>query len=202
MGEAAELMYHLRQLFKHRRQAFSFLDKHHNRLAPPKWMPDTDGLHKLYQSQQLLFGQGHVVFGTIVQANTLLFERGKDDCPANLIFSLDSYFDEHLDELGQIATETYLLKENKTHQRNLDAVGLLLANETKREFNRKLPVVLTGGREVYLTTVMIHRKHLPMRRLIGSWLLLLVLPEFTQYAIVLPGRYWGREMTAQWLAVE
>ena len=152
-----------RPQFYHKRWFSILFDRRYIRLTAPAWMPHADSLTGIYKDQLLLLIKGKIVYGAIVQANTLLFEDGRDDCPANVVFSKDACFDADCapQEFISIALDTYALK------------GVI---RTKREL-----------------------LYLPLPCLRSSWFPLLVLPEKTQYAIILPAKYWCSEMIMEWM---
>ncbi|MDB5389447.1 MAG: hypothetical protein JWM11_5093 [Planctomycetaceae bacterium] len=62
------------------------------RVPRPVWArqnPDHQ-LNSLFANVTELFEHGVVVWGQFIQANRMLFEPGKWDCPADILFSLKS----------------------------------------------------------------------------------------------------------------
>src|SRR5262245_39677660 len=63
-----------------------------------------DPLLRILADQQILLNRGEIVWGRLVQANQILFDPSNDNtAPANMIYSLDPYFDGRVDILGGVA---------------------------------------------------------------------------------------------------
>jgi len=168
---------------------------------PPSWMGQPkrgDKLYPFFRDQQLLLSFGKVVWGHIVQANSLLFEPGEDDSMAAVIFSEDDYFDTHLEELGELAHRIYELKANPPSDPELVEIGDIVRSETAIAINHALPLGLTGGRGVYFTSAVVPRKVLPNRCITYTWFPYLVMPEKTEASMILPCSYWPHEFCMAW----
>src|SRR5262249_52306381 len=83
----------------------------------PGWLLRTmlfltrDKLRIVLRDQDLLREHGQVVWGHLVQANTVLFNpRNRQALPANVLYSPDPYFDEQLPLLGELAHGIFDLK--------------------------------------------------------------------------------------------
>jgi ribonuclease HI len=196
-----ELIIETRNLFLRRNGKFGFFERKYNKLEVPAWIKE----HKdtrfdaIYRDQDVLFTDGSVVFSYIVQANSQLFEPGKTDCPAAIIFSEDQYFDENQDELANIAAALYQLKGEETDDAELRQFAEVITNEMTALYNVKLPMKITNNKEVYYSTIMVHRKHLPLGYLKSTWLPILTYPLKTEASIILPSKYWVEGMREIWI---
>lgn len=155
-------------------------------------------LLSIYFRQGTLRKTGEIVWGHIVQANNELFSRGFDDLPADVIFSFDPHYDDAVGELGQIASDLFALKGTKPEDPSARKIARNLTSEITRSWKLPVPAYLTGGREVFMTTIMVIRAHIPNRHLSESYFPLLVHREKTRVALVLSKRYWPEEMLAAW----
>lgn len=154
---------------------------------------------RLYIEKTLL-EKGKVVWGYLVQANAPLFKPGKKDGFAAIVYSLDPEFNNNLYELYRIATELYELKgETIEHPEVLDlkAIATAITNGDKL-FNVKIPKSVALDKEVYFTTIQISRKHLPLNYLNSCWFPILVAPEETNIARILPSKYWCSYLLKAW----
>lgn len=158
---------------------------------------EPDALYPLFDPflQQRFYKEGTVALGALVQANTLLFERGKDNCPANYIYTTDPFFAEHPEELEKLANQLYDLKGEEGCRPSLQVLADLLEDEEERIFAYKLPRDFTNHREVFFTTVFVDRSHLPEKKISGSFLPLLILKNHQPDAVILPHWYWKEEGT-------
>ncbi len=141
-------------------------------------------------TQRRFYKEGKIAIGALVQANTLLFERGKDDCPAAYIYSLDPYYMENQEELEALAYGLFDTKGEQGYRPSIQKLADLMADEEERIFAYKLPRDVTEGRNVYFTTVLVARDHLPKRKIIDNLIPMLVLEGEQPDAMILPHWYW------------
>lgn len=124
---------------------------------------------------------GKVRYGYLVEANNEMF-RFKDlqtvVLPGVVIYSTDDYFDTHPLALKQIANALFA-----------DRRSNMLRNELKYFTAQRVPDNLTGGREVFITTIMFYRLHLPLGYLSDSLLPLIADPQHPA-AFVVDVKYW------------
>jgi len=100
--------------------------------------------------------KGQVVWGAIVQANTDLYRKGPSAMPANLVYSLDPYFDSHPGHLCAIATRIAKLKDKSPADPILAKVAAIVTDEMNMIANWRIPFILADGHEAFLTSTMIH----------------------------------------------
>jgi hypothetical protein len=197
-----ELIQKTRHGFGNPLRKFSFWQRWYNKIHPPSWMDTkTDGLANIYRDYKLLLEQGLVVWGQIVQANSVLFEKGPDDAPAALLFSMDSDFDGNIQSLEEMAQYMYSFKNEDTSEMSEELKHFIdvISDEYIRVFNQPLPDDLTGDKEVYFTSIMIHRKHIPGRCLKQGAFPILAAPSLTDQVMPLPEKYWSPELVQAWM---
>ena len=203
--DAEYCLYQTRRKLRDQLQGFSFQRFLYNFLTPPWWMIQ-EGDRRfcvLYRDQNLLLKQGIVVWGCLVQANNLLFKPGKYDHPAVIVCSSDPIFHSDLGELAAIARELYELKDKKNeHPEMLDLVIFAesITNEMDCPFNVEIPKYLTLNKLVYFTSIMVCRKHLPDGYLKSGWFPVLIAPDKTPAAMILPSKYWDPSLLQIWSA--
>lgn len=189
-----------RRIYDTKKVRFGFFDRRYNRVSPPSWMKkrkDTR-LEAQYRDQELLLSQGDIVFAHLVQANSMLFETGKFDNPAAIVFSLDRHYDDNLGELQKIGHVLFGLKGHSVEDPELKEFADVITDEMKTLFNVPLPSGITDGHEVFCSSIMIHRKHIPSGFMQSGWIPLLVNPRLTNACRVLPERYWAQELVEYW----
>lgn len=140
--------------------------------------------------QKRIFAEGVVAIGALVQANSQLFEKGKENCPANYIYSTDPYFLENPVELAFLAQALFNTKGESGYHPSIQKLADLLEDELERIFSYKLPRDITNGMDVYFTTVVVDREHLPHKKIVDQLAPMLVLPEESPDAVILPYWYW------------
>ena len=148
-----------------------------------------------------LLHSGRVIWGAIIQANEGLFSAGQYDLPGNIVFSPAASLSENPAALVAIADAVRGLKgraHEVGHNRELQAIALLISDEVNLAVNQRLPAELTSGAEAYLTWCVFHRSSLPEGVLSARLVPLLICPEHTEMVIVLPLRFWPDELRSQW----
>jgi len=151
-------------------------------------------LRTVYNEQPVLFKHGRVVWAHVVQANSQLFQLGEHDLPAAFVFSLDPYFDTHYPALAQLAASLFALKGAANPDPADAAFAHIITSETEMVFNTPVPPKRTSGKEVFFTTAMVHRNHLPNWILGASLVPFLVAPDKTRASMILPHRYWPTKL--------
>lgn len=194
--ELREMERRLRELVKDA----SRNDWSHLRMVPPGWLGKKDELWPLIENQDLLLKEGTVVWGRIVQANSLLFTPDLyRDCPATVIFSEDPN-DAHPPEvLEDIARSLFRLKSRTEFQDGEEQrYGHMLADERIRGLDWYAPTSLSRGRKVRSTTILLPRKHLLAYQLAQSMFPILIHPKVPT-VILLPERFWSDSFREWWM---
>lgn len=178
-----------------KRKRFSFWEKRKNVLTRPNWLKEntSDPLNGQIDDAKLLFEEGKLVLGCLIQANELLYQDdNRRDCPACFLYSEKDYFHDHWEELLELAEilAMYKYKEYESCPPYLHEIVHVIKDERIRNCNYILPKEFTSGRKIYYTTVLVYPRHLPERKIEGSFLPLLVYPEQTVNSIVLPKYFW------------
>lgn len=194
-----------RMKFENERLDFSRKLKRYNLIKPPSWLKRQGNLllKTIYREQKVILSQGRLVWGVVVQANRQLFEPGDSAHPAVVVYSLDPYFDSFRDDLKEIASRLFSLKERdleeiRCQDKSLVPLAQVIKDEFAVLFNQLIPFSVTYGREVYFTTVMVHREHLPAQYLVHNWFPLVVHPLKTRASLILPGKYWDDSLLKEW----
>lgn len=81
------------------------------KLSRPKWLDSDDALSEIYSQKSALLQRGEIVYASIVQANTLLFKSFPPfNCPAEIIYSTNTFVNENPEYLFDIAQNLYNYK--------------------------------------------------------------------------------------------
>lgn len=175
-----------------RRSGVDFLDSYHScqRGFWARFLSLDRRFDKFYEDQPTIYQYGQIVWGAIVQANSLLFRPGSHDCPAVFLYSLDPRMDAVPEFLVDWAHGLFDIKGVDTDP-DLQAFSDKLADEMVADWKLPVPTRITEGVQCYYTTNMIFRRHLPDRLLAGPIMPLLVCPDQSEVAFILPSRYWS-----------
>jgi len=153
-------------------------------------------LRAVYDEQPVLFKHGQIVWAHVVQANTQLYQMGEMDQPAAFVFSLDPSFDAHWQSLATLAANLFALKGAANPDPADAEFARIITSETEMVFNLSVPRQRAGNKEVFFTTAMVHRNHLPNWMLGANLVPFLVAPEKTRASMILPHRYWPYKLWA------
>lgn len=164
--------------------------------ACPRWMKPQDPLFDFFEKQVLLLKEGRITWAALVQANNQLFSPGAEDCPAESVWSDDPYFDTRPQELRGIGRRVYGLKNTTPSNPEERKIAEQITDEFTRSLGRKLPQSLTD-RNVYSTTLMVFRKHIPNGTLAASCFPILTHPS-TQFVMIVPFEFWPIEFIRLW----
>ncbi|MGN1032952.1 MAG: hypothetical protein ACI4PU_05780 [Intestinibacter sp.] len=157
-----------------------------------RWYDEDDELLNLYDMQEEFFEKGEFAIGAIVMANTKLFKWGILDLPACIVYTFDEYYNdsEHMRELVSIADQMYNLAGKRHEDKVLKQIAYVIESEVERLFGIRLPDDITGGREVFFTTIMVNRKYLPGKKLDRSVYPFNILRGRRPDAMMIPHWYW------------
>lgn len=158
-----------------------------------------DEMLRIVKDEDLLLARGQVFWGTLVQANKILFDpANRLTCPADVVYSTDPFFDGRPALLSSMARGLYAQKGSTRADREIQGFVNAVTNEMTRVLRREMPHSYTGGRSVYFATCFIQPTHLPFGYLKRPLFPILVNPEETPVMMLLPSRYWPPELADQW----
>lgn len=171
----------------------------HDRLVPPDWMKEygMGQFEQLFEDQDVLFSEGRVVWASLVQANTLLFDSGPHDLPAVVLYSLDEGIDSKPKLIRKVAKGLFKIKGKQTDPDIQKFADMLKSDRTKK-WKVPVPLRISNDIQCFYTTALIIRNHLPNGYLSKSLFPYLVCPEKTKVATILPSRYWSEKFFKKW----
>ena len=163
--------------------------------APP-WLKPEDSLYEVIRQQALLLGEGQIVWGALVQANSQLFAPGPSDLPAMLVYSPDRHFDARPAELRLIGSKVFALKGTQPEDPELLALARLITEEVDHSMGLRLPPVFSA-QDIRSAVFMVFRDHLPNEILSGGTFPVLMHPS-TPAVMIVPFEFWPAELTILW----
>lgn len=189
---------------------FGFLERIYLKIRPPSWINHSIKYHnhwtysrllELYKSQQLLYKNGKIVWGHIIQANEELFSHGSSDSPAAIVYSLSEAVDEDPELLRTVSRGLGSIKGKQLTSKELQKFADKLAHEATIDLKIPIPKQFSFGLQFYYSVTVVIRKHLPKNHLVGSLFPFLICPTKTDSGMILPGKYWSKEfLNEYWLA--
>jgi len=177
---------------------FSIHDWFYLHVWTPVLLSYADPLRRIYRKQGCLRRDGVVVWGHIVQANDELYSHRAGDRPACVIYSPDPWFDDRPHELAAIASNLRSSRGTQQVDPQLAEVIRLLDDQYEDIPGLKLPSRITANREVYLTSMIVFRKHLPSRCLANPIFPLLISANESPAVLIAPSRYWPPKLAEVW----
>lgn len=162
-------------------------------LKTPAWVTNTP-LQVVAEAQELLLQRGHIVPAALLRTNDQLWEPGRGDDIALALWTSDARLETDLDHLQSLASDLcYYFTNGFPYE--FDRIAEVLSQRKVHLFNESLPT--NGGIDgalFFLSDLLIWRDHLPCRFFNSNIVPLLVLPEETNAAIILPGQFWADEL--------
>ena len=174
---------------------FSWLDRtFYLYISKPVWCTKEDELFATFQHKKQLLADGIVVWAHIVQANSLLFERGNDNCPASVLFAPDVATDIDPREIGSVARTLFQLKGTTPEEPELKELADNITDESVRTFGLAVPDAASPNHKLFEATTFVTRKHLPNGVLTLPFFPLLVAAKAPYYNFPLPSRFWPKKL--------
>lgn len=166
------------------------------RAANPHWLQASDPLSEIGKQQLRLCKEGKIVWGSLVQANKLMFSAGNEECPGLLVYSPDAYFDARTDELAKLGSRIFSLKNTQPTDPAERKLADMVTDEMDRAMGWKLPPVMTA-RDVRTAAFLVFRKHIPNGILSNGLFPILIHPA-TQAVMIVPFEFWPKELILLW----
>lgn len=117
-----------------------------------------------------------------------------------LVTSNDAYYDDHLDELRDIAGDVAHLidLDQAPPEPSLAAFYQQHRNTEKETLQLAVPAIITGGRRVALTTVPVHEKQLPRNQVALQWLPVFPARDHEKFTVLVDSQFWPRDYADYW----
>ncbi|MGG6298168.1 hypothetical protein ACQ4M4_27560 [Leptolyngbya sp. AN02str] len=158
-----------------------------------------DSMLQILVDQHLLRDRGKIVWGHLIQANQRLFDpNNTDTLAADVIYSLDPYFDGRARLLRRLAQDLFTYKGTVPTEPELQDLVRAITNERERIMGYKLPLSYCRGKLVFCTTCFLQPSHMPEGFLAQSVFPLLVNLKETKAVMMLPYHFWPSQLINQW----
>lgn len=171
--------------------------KSYLRISRPAWCGPDEKLGVFFDNKDELLKHGVVMWGHVVQANSLLFEPGADNCPGEIVYPLAVGKPCDVEELSRVAGRLFQLKGSEPTDKAERRIADHLTNERTREFGAPIPKSCSPTMKCGLSTVFFVRGHLPDRLLRSPLMPILLNPKPPFIAMPLPDKFWP-EMLLEW----
>lgn len=171
-------------------------------IPPPLWgkSPRTGWNPPAVQAR--LYKNGVVVTGVFVRANTNLQRLAPQDLPGDVVYGLDPWFSKDPEELLEIAESVFETQDAEDEDGAAGTTAATLPEKSEYVRAFEVPRTLARNHQVFMTSVIVSRKHLPAAFMVESTVPLLVDPDDVGTCMVLPSRYWPVELVDAWKECE
>ena len=158
--------------------------------------PDKNLPHMRYYPQAAdcydysVINKGNIYYGYIVQAADMGFKKQFNlmGIGGVIVYSPDEYFESNPLKLKEIAHAIYKKRYSN-----------ILKDESDFFTNLRLPDSQTEGREVYMTSMMIYRMHLPTGYLSDSLFPVIANPKASRTVLAADVKYWSKNLVANFV---
>ena len=170
------------------------------KVQTPDWVPayPDEKLGVFFQQLKNVLRDGTVVWGQIIQANGQLFSDGDEDCPGELLYSLEDSRRVDVEYLKGLAHKLYSLKGTTPDHDELAGIADYLTDEMIRVYGLVVPRILSPNLKCHISTTYFIRKYLPEKKLCSTLLPIIVNPTDPMVAVPLPERFWPKELIDWW----
>jgi len=197
-----ELLETCRQNFGSAPRRFSFWERMtYLRVPKPSWLKlkRSDELTTLFDHCETTFQNGRVVWGFVIQANSLMFQPGKVNCPGEMVYSLEDSYDPDPFDLQTIAKTLFDLKGTTPEDPELSPIADYLTDERIRVFGLKVPEWIARTLPCKISTTFFVRKHIPGGMIQKPLFPLIVNPQTPHVVLPLPEKFWPADLKKWWL---
>ncbi|HLA34882.1 MAG TPA: hypothetical protein VJ001_08460 [Rhodocyclaceae bacterium] len=167
----------------------------------PGWVHG-DELRSLFRRMPTLLRTGRVVWGYLVQANRLLFERGEHGHPGEVLYDPagklgPSALKSVAHRLFELRSQLEALRAGGPLQPDMLRLAEHFESEIARAFALPVPQQISPD-GLLVSTTYFERPHLPFGMLVASFFPLLVSDRYPGEVMVLPSRWWPQALLEMW----
>jgi hypothetical protein len=129
---------------------------------------------------------------SILRANTALFHQISGDRPAQMLYTKDEYYYDHPEELLMVADRLFKAKsEDLVNVEDYEELYKILHDDYYRPLNFKLPTEFTDGRDVWVTSIVMIKEHIPFHKVSNFFYPLLVVDGENLGGMIVPKWFWS-----------
>ncbi|MEO7495570.1 MAG: tetratricopeptide repeat protein [Massilia sp.] len=165
-------------------------------MTRPGWI-EGDDLRTVFDNEQLLLEEGHIVWGALIQANNGLFESGHlFSAPGEVLYDPSGRMSPAC--LQEVACHVFGLKGEKQTDPELAHVAAYLADERIRVFGLDAPGALLPY-PLKISTTFFEQAQMPNMRLTLPFVPLLVSERCPGVVLFLPSIFWPDKFREDWV---
>lgn len=165
------------------------------KIKKPNWLlqKPSDNLNLIYDNFENFYNNGEIYLSCILRANSALFRQINGDRPAQMLYTNDDYFYSHPEELLKISDNLYNIKKNNSYECNEDGeLYKILNDDYYRPLNVKIPLDITNNHDVWVTSIIMIKEHIPFHKISNFFYPLLVLKDVSVGGMIVPKWYWSK----------
>lgn len=168
------------------------------RLNKPDWNWREDEIKTTVEHWNRVLKTGKLGWGIIIQVNELLFERGRVNCPGEMLVCTSPNLDTEF--MTRLVNTLFDLKGNSKHLTNKEEyyIANYLENELIRVYGLKVPKSIANLEDCFISTVFFQRKHIPGKAIVNPFFPILYSDTDPKVVIPVPHQYWTEEFKTWW----
>ncbi len=172
------------------------------RVPQSLWMQHNteDQINDYFRDLPRLFSHGRIAWGAVIMANPALFEAGRGNHPAAIVFCPTGAEEVSPKYLSYLARLLYSLAGTEPVDKELIQLARHLTDQMSRIYGVPVPIKFSPIAECFVSTTLIVRRHLPNGFLSGSCLPFLVNDRAPSTLTILPSFFWPDWLKEQWKA--
>lgn len=162
-------------------------------IKKPEWLIKypNDRLNLVYDNFEELYCNGEIYLSCILRANVSLFRQIEGDRPAFMLYTNDEFFYKKPNELLKIAKNLPYIEQNNFYDDRFTELKKILNDDYYRPLNVKIPSDITNNHEIWITSIMVFKEHIPFHRLSNFFYPLLVLNNKNIGGMIVLKWYWS-----------
>jgi len=164
------------------------------KITKPKWLikSPNDKLHLVYENFENLFQNGEIYLSCILRANPSLFHQIDGDRPAQVLYTNDDFFYQNPEELLKVVDTLYDIKKDNSYiSEDFTEFKKILNDDFYRPLNYKVPSSITNERNVWITSIMVFREHIPFHKISNFFYPFITLSDKNIGGMIVPKWYWS-----------
>lgn len=127
----------------------------------PDDLDPEDPLLRAVHGWEVSAREGRTTWGSVLLAEKALFQGGGSDHSGMVIWSPTGEFDRQPERLRRIGQTLFAQRDAEDPDPELEPLRAVLRDPAQRVAGFWVPSKLTGGSPVFLSSVLLHRRHLP-----------------------------------------
>lgn len=166
----------------------------------PEWDWEDDEIKNSVENWENVFTHGKITWGHIIQVNKLMFEKSKSNCPGEVLIWHEQSKPFNPESFELVAEKLYEIKGYSEYLKGSDEkeFAAYLENQLIRAYGTKVPMRISDGLDLRVSTVFFQRRHIPNGMITNSLFPILYLDKSPMVVVMVPFNFWPRDLLKNW----